>query len=96
MSRDVLLDQAAQLISDARVACLKLAISPEDIAKIMMDEAVLALMTSPLIDTKRELPRFYVNLKQHGQRVTVAMVAPLGPHSSASTRACFEFARPLG
>jgi hypothetical protein len=42
MSRDVLLDQAAQLISDARVACLKLAISPEDIAKIMMDEAVLA------------------------------------------------------
>jgi NAD(P)-dependent dehydrogenase (short-subunit alcohol dehydrogenase family) len=27
---------------------------------------------------------------------TVAMVAPLGPHSSASTRACFEFARPLG
>ena len=45
MSRDVLLDQAAQLISDARVACLKLAISPEDdIAKIMMDEAFLALM----------------------------------------------------
>jgi len=28
--------------------------------------------------------------------VTVAMVAPLGPHSSASTRACFEFARPRG
>src|SRR6516225_8145691 len=27
------------------------------------------------------------------ERVTVAMVAPLGPHSSASTRACFEFAR---
>jgi hypothetical protein len=72
MSRDVLLDQAAQLISDARVACLKLAISPEDIAKIMMDEAVLALMAErvSLSDiqvtfkkyTKRE---FYVNLKQH-------------------------------
>src|SRR5262249_44454658 len=30
------------------------------------------------------------------ERVTVAMVAPLGPHSSASTRACFEFARPVG
>src|SRR5256712_7095449 len=30
------------------------------------------------------------------ERVTVAMVAPLAPHSSASTRACFEFARPLG
>jgi hypothetical protein len=24
------------------------------------------------------------------------LVAPLGPHSSASTRPCFEFARPLG
>jgi hypothetical protein len=75
MSRDVLLDQAAQLISDARVACLKLAISPEDIAKIMMDETVLALMAErvSLSDiqvtfkqyTKRELPSFYVNLKQH-------------------------------
>src|SRR2546428_10445231 len=29
-------------------------------------------------------------------RVTAAMVAPLAPHSSASTRACFEFARPVG
>jgi hypothetical protein len=71
MSSDVLLDRAAQLISDARVACLKLAISPEDIAKIMMDEAVLALMAERVSQvtfkkyTKRELPRFYVNLKQH-------------------------------
>src|SRR5262249_53057783 len=30
------------------------------------------------------------------ERVTVAMVAPLGSHSSASTRACFEVTRPLG
>src|SRR3989449_1978786 len=30
------------------------------------------------------------------ERVTVAMGARLAPHSSASTRACFEFARPLG
>src|SRR5262249_2774228 len=30
------------------------------------------------------------------ERVTVAMVAPLGPHSSASTHACFEFACPVG
>jgi hypothetical protein len=27
------------------------------------------------------------------ERMTLAMVAPLGPRSSASTRACFEFAR---
>ncbi len=39
MSDDVLLDHAAQLIADARVACLKLAIPPEEIAKIMMDKA---------------------------------------------------------
>lgn len=47
----VLLDQAAQLIADARVACLKLAIPPEEISKIMMDEAVLALMAE-----RRSLP----------------------------------------
>ena len=27
------------------------------------------------------------------ERMTVAIVAPLGPQSRASTRACFEFAR---
>src|SRR5262249_46326836 len=36
-----------------------------------------------------------VSACQPVKRVTVAMVAPLGPHSSASPRACFEFARPL-
>jgi hypothetical protein len=29
------------------------------------------------------------------ERMTLAMVAPFGSRSSASTRACFEFARPL-
>jgi len=75
MSRDALLDQAAQLIADARVACLKLAIPPEEIARIMMDEAILALMAERLSlsdiqakfkkYTKRDLPRFYMNLKQY-------------------------------
>jgi hypothetical protein len=74
MADDVLLDQAAQTIADARVACLKLAIPPAEIAKIMMDEAVLALMaeTLSLSDiqaafkkyTKRDMPRFYSNLKK--------------------------------
>ena len=36
MSEDATLDEAAQLIADARVACLKLAIPPGEIAKIMM------------------------------------------------------------
>jgi hypothetical protein len=74
MSDDALLDQAAQLIADARVACLKLAIPPGEIAKIMMDEAILALMAESLSlsdiqatfkkYTKRDLPRFYMNLKR--------------------------------
>jgi hypothetical protein len=74
MSDDVLLDQAAQLIGDARVACLKLAIPSEKIAKIMMDEAVLALMAerfslSNIQATikkyaKRDLPRFCMDLKR--------------------------------
>jgi hypothetical protein len=74
MSDDVLLDQAAQLIADARVACLKLAIPPAEIAKIMMDEAILALVAERLslseiqstfkTYAKRDLPRFYMNLKR--------------------------------
>jgi hypothetical protein len=74
MSDDVLLDQAAQLIADARVACLKLEIPPEEIAKIMMDEAMLALVAErfSLSDiqatfkkyVKRDLPRFYKNIKR--------------------------------
>jgi hypothetical protein len=73
MSEDATLDEAAQLIADARVACLKLAIPPGEIAKIMMDEAILALMAERLslsdIQTtfkryaKRDLPRFYMTLK---------------------------------
>src|SRR6516162_15524 len=68
MSDDALLNRAAQLIADARVECLKLAIPPSEIAKIMMDEAVLALMAesqslSDIQDAfkrygKRELSRF--------------------------------------
>jgi hypothetical protein len=74
MSRDALLDQAAQLIADARVACLKLAIQPEEIARIMMDEAILALWKRLSLSdfqakfkkyTIRDLPGFYMNLKQH-------------------------------
>jgi hypothetical protein len=49
MSEDALLDKAAQLIADARVACLKLAIPPGEIAKIMMDEAILALMAERVL-----------------------------------------------
>lgn len=74
MSDDVLLDQAAQLFADARVACLKLGIPPGEIAKIMMDEAALALVAERLSLSeiqgkfkkyaKRNLPEFYMGLKR--------------------------------
>ena len=74
MSNEALLDEAAQLIADARAACLKLAVAPGEIAKIMMDEAILALVAegrslSDIQSTfkkyaKRDLPRFYTNLKR--------------------------------
>jgi hypothetical protein len=75
MSDDVLLDKAAQLIADARSTCLKLAVSPKEIAEIMMDEATLALIAEgvSLSDiqaafkkyTKHGLPRFYVEVRNH-------------------------------
>jgi hypothetical protein len=56
------------------VACLKLAIPRAEIAKIIMDEAIFALMAEriSLSDiqttfkkyTKSDLPRFYMNMKR--------------------------------
>jgi len=72
MSDDAL-TEPRMLIADARVECLKLAIPPSEIAKIMMDEAVLAPMaeSQSLSDIqgafkrygKRELSRFYMGPK---------------------------------
>jgi hypothetical protein len=70
-----LLDQAAQLIADARVAShSNLEFLLRTLAKIMMDEAILALMAERLSlpdiqatfkkYAKRDLPRFYTRLKQ--------------------------------
>ena len=66
------LDRAAQKIADARVECLKFGVSPAEIARIMLDEAVLSLMASgySLDDIqaafkkygKRDLVRFYEDL----------------------------------
>jgi hypothetical protein len=74
MSDDASLDQAAQVIADARVACMKLAVRPEEIAKIMLDEATLGYIAEgwSLSDiqskfkkyAKRELPAFYMSLKR--------------------------------
>src|ERR1039457_4311852 len=79
MSDDVLLDHAAQLIADARVACLKLAVPPEEIAKIMMDEAILALMAERL------------SLSDIQAEFTIAVLW-LPPHSNAAL--CSHAANP--
>ncbi len=45
MSDDQVLDDAAQIIADARVECLKLGASPQEIGHIMLDETTLGLIT---------------------------------------------------
>ena len=72
------LDRAAQKIADARVECLKFGVSPAEIARIMLDEAVLSLMASgySLDDVqaafkkygKRDLVRFYEDLVKAAAR----------------------------
>lgn len=69
MAKNSELDRAAQMIADVRVECAKLGIAPADIARIMLDEAVLGLAASghSLDDIqaafkkygKRDLVRFY-------------------------------------
>lgn len=45
--REDALDEASQKIADARAECMRdLPVKPKDIAKIMMDEAVLGLIAS--------------------------------------------------
>ena len=78
MSDDAALDQAAQIIADARVECLKLGASPKEIADIMMDEATLGLLTerNSLSETqaafrrysKKRLPKFYVGIRKLAER----------------------------
>ncbi len=74
MAEDNILDQASQLIADARVAALKIGVSPKEIGDLMMDEVTLGLMAEgdSLSDiqgafkrySKRKLPRFYALLKK--------------------------------
>ena len=72
MAKNSGLDRAAQMIADARVECVKLGVAPAEIARIMLDEAVLGLAASGhSLDGiqeafnwygERDLVRFYENL----------------------------------
>ncbi len=72
MAKNSDLDRAAQKIADARVECVKLGIAPAEIARIMLDEAVMGLVASghSLDDIQsafkkygeRDLVRFYEEL----------------------------------
>lgn len=72
--REDALDEASQKISDARAECMReLPVKPNDIAKIMMDEAVLGLIASGLKLSdiqavfkkyeRRDLARFYTAIR---------------------------------
>jgi hypothetical protein len=43
MSSDELLDKAADIIAKARADCLKLGVSPTELAELFLDDAVLGL-----------------------------------------------------
>ncbi|MDA0262412.1 MAG: hypothetical protein O3A21_09505 [Proteobacteria bacterium] len=78
MPEDQVLDQVAQIIADARVECLKLGASPQEIGNIMMDEAALGLMAEGTSMSeiqkafrkysKTRLVKFYTGVKKLAER----------------------------
>lgn len=77
--REDALDEASQKIADARAECMQeLPVKPKDIAKIMMDEAVLGLIASghKLSEIqaifkkyeRRDLVRFYTEVRKLADR----------------------------
>ncbi len=78
MSDDQVLDQAAQIIADARVDCLKLGASPQENGDIMMHETTLGLMSvgASMSEiqkvfqkfSKTRLVKFYTSIKKGSER----------------------------
>lgn len=77
--RENALDEASQKIADARSECMReLPVKPKDIAKIMMDEAVLGLIANghKLSDIqaifkryeRRDLAKFYTAIRNSADR----------------------------
>lgn len=63
MAKNSDLDRAAQKIADARVECVKLGVAPAEIARIMLDEAVLGLAASG-----HSLDDIQATFKKYGKR----------------------------
>ena len=57
MSSDELLDQAADIIAKARADCLRLGVSPSQLAELFLDDAVLALYAEGR--PRRETSQFF-------------------------------------
>lgn len=77
--REDALNEASQKIANARSECMRdLPMKPKDIAKIMLDEAVLGLMASGLKLSeiqdifkkyeRRDLTKFYTALRNSANR----------------------------
>lgn len=66
MSRDELLDQAANLIAQARAECLRRGVSPQELAGLLLDDAVLGLYAEGR--SRREASQFFRDYMQ--RRIT--------------------------
>ena len=62
MSSDELLDQAADIIAQARADCLKRGVSPQELAQLLLDDAVLALYVEGR--HRREASQFFRDYMQ--------------------------------
>ena len=57
MSSDELLDRAADIIAKARADCLELGVSPQELAELLLDDAVLGLYAAGR--GRREATQFF-------------------------------------
>jgi len=62
MTSEELLDQAADVIAQARVDCLKRGVSLQDLAGLLLDDAVLALYAEGR--SRREASQFFRDYMQ--------------------------------
>ena len=62
MTSEELLDQAADVIAQARVDCLKRGVSLQDLAGLLLDDAVLALYAEGR--SRREASQFFCDYMQ--------------------------------